>query len=146
MELSVSFTKLWKNASFRKRLQTIVIDEMHCVDEWGEEFRPQYRELSRLPHYTGQNVPFIAWTATCTRRLSLSDSHLDLVTAGIDVGCERPNLLFLTRVLEKLIALSSLLTHPASIIYRSQIRRSSVSSPTGPERRTCITSNRKYKY
>jgi superfamily II DNA helicase RecQ len=33
MALSVSFTKLWKNASFRKRLQAIVIDEVHCVDE-----------------------------------------------------------------------------------------------------------------
>jgi superfamily II DNA helicase RecQ len=60
MELSNSFTKLWKDASFHKRLQAIVIDEVHCIDEWGEEFQPQYQELSRLRHYTGQDIPFAA--------------------------------------------------------------------------------------
>lgn len=104
MALSVGFTKLWKDAGFRKRLQAIVIDEAHCVDEWGEEFRPQYRELSRLRHYTGQDVPFVACTATCSSKTfdiiwqSLGFGHRPFW--GIDVGCGRPNLLFLTRVLE----------------------------------------------
>jgi len=68
MALSNSFSKLWKDANFQKRLQAIVVDEAHCIDEWGEEFRPQYRELSRLRHYTGQDVPFVACTATCTSK------------------------------------------------------------------------------
>jgi len=42
MALSDSFAKLWKDASFRKRLQAIVVDEGHCIDKWGKEFRPQY--------------------------------------------------------------------------------------------------------
>jgi superfamily II DNA helicase RecQ len=106
MALSDSFTKLWKDASFRKRLQAIVVDEAHCIDEWGEEFRPLYRELSRLRHYTGQDVPFVACTATCTSTTfdiiwhSLGFGHRPFW--GIDVGCGRPNLLFLTRVLKNI--------------------------------------------
>jgi superfamily II DNA helicase RecQ len=104
MALSNSFSKLWKDANFRKRLQAIVVDEAHCIDEWGEEFRPQYRELSQLRHYTGQDVPFVSCTATCTSKTfniiwhSLGYSHRPFW--GIDVGSGRPNLVFLTRVLE----------------------------------------------
>jgi superfamily II DNA helicase RecQ len=68
MALSDSFTKLWKDTGFRKRLQVIVVDEAHCIDEWGEEFRPLYRGLSTLLHYTGQDIPFVACTATCMSR------------------------------------------------------------------------------
>ena len=106
MALSDSFSKLWKDASFRKRLQAIVVDEAHCIDEWGEEFRPPYRELSRLRHYTGQDVPFVACTATCTSKTfdiiwqSLGFGHRPFW--GLDVGCGRPNLLFLTRVLKNI--------------------------------------------
>jgi superfamily II DNA helicase RecQ len=66
MALSESFFQLWKDAKFRKRVQTVIIDEAHCIDEWGEEFRPQYRELEMLRSFTGQEVPFVACTATCT--------------------------------------------------------------------------------
>ena len=68
MALSDSFTKLWKDTNFCKRLQAIVVDEAHCIDEWDEEFRPQYRQLSTLRHYTGQDVPFVACTVTCTSK------------------------------------------------------------------------------
>lgn len=57
-----------------------------------------------LCHYTGQDIPFVACTATCTSKTfdiiwqSLGYGHRPFW--GIDVGCGRPNLLFLTRVLE----------------------------------------------
>lgn len=104
MALSNSFTKLWKDSSFRTRLQALVIDEAHCIDEWGEEFRPLYRELSNLRTYTGQEVPFVACTATCSTKTfdiiwdSLGYGHRP--EWGVDVGCDRPNLLFLTRALK----------------------------------------------
>ncbi|RDX42630.1 P-loop containing nucleoside triphosphate hydrolase protein, partial [Lentinus brumalis] len=66
MAQSDGFAKLWKNNQFRRRLQAVAVDEAHCVEEWGtDDFRPQYRSLYLLRHYTGQEIPFVAFTATC---------------------------------------------------------------------------------
>jgi len=44
------------------------IDEAHCISEWGHEFRPEYRLLSRLrEHFPGQTIA--AFTASATRRV-----------------------------------------------------------------------------
>ena len=37
MALSESFFKLWKDAKFRKCVQAVIINEAHCIDEWGDE-------------------------------------------------------------------------------------------------------------
>ena len=44
------------------------IDEAHCISEWGHEFRPEYRQLSRLRE-TFPDVPIAAFTASATRRV-----------------------------------------------------------------------------
>jgi len=49
MSLSDSFQKLWKDSRFRKRLTAVIVDEAHCIDEWGDDtFRPLYRKLNTL--------------------------------------------------------------------------------------------------
>ncbi|MBV9343136.1 MAG: RecQ family ATP-dependent DNA helicase [Acidobacteria bacterium] len=58
------------------------IDEAHCISEWGHEFRPEYRQLSRLRAHFRQ-TPIAAFTASATRRvrhdileqLQLSNTH-----------------------------------------------------------------------
>ncbi|MBP1680939.1 MAG: recQ [Proteobacteria bacterium] len=60
-----------KGESFLSFLQTLsinffVIDEAHCVSEWGHEFREDYRQLFRLKHYFPQ-TPIAAFTATATK-------------------------------------------------------------------------------
>ncbi|QIR75076.1 DNA helicase RecQ [Sulfurospirillum diekertiae] len=60
-----------KGESFLHFLQTLpinffVIDEAHCVSEWGHEFREDYRQLFRLKLYFPQ-TPIAAFTATATK-------------------------------------------------------------------------------
>ena len=58
------------------------IDEAHCISEWGHEFRPEYRKLSRLRAHFPDH-PIAAFTASATKRvrhdilhqLQLRDPH-----------------------------------------------------------------------
>jgi ATP-dependent DNA helicase RecQ len=44
------------------------IDEAHCISEWGHEFRPEYRQLSRLRELFPDR-PIAAFTASATKRV-----------------------------------------------------------------------------
>jgi len=46
----------------------LVIDEAHCISEWGHDFRPEYRQLAGLRARLPQAVT-LAVTATATRRV-----------------------------------------------------------------------------
>ncbi len=60
-----SFKQILKEVN----ISFIVIDEAHCVSEWGHEFRPDYRKLNFLkeefPH-----IPIAAFTATATKKVA----------------------------------------------------------------------------
>jgi superfamily II DNA helicase RecQ len=104
MVLSPSFQRLWKDANFRSRLTALVVDEAHCIEEWGGlDFRPQYRRLDILRTYTGQEVPILACTGTCrTSTFNLIWETLGYGYRpfwGLDVGTDRPNLYFIVRPL-----------------------------------------------
>jgi ATP-dependent DNA helicase RecQ len=74
------------------RVARLVIDEAHCISQWGHDFRPDYGRLGELRRRL--RVPAGAFTATATpevrsdiaRQLGMSDP-LEMVT-----GFERPNL------------------------------------------------------
>ena len=83
--------------AFRQRLQAarvsrLVVDEAHCISQWGHDFRPDYRRLGALRQELG--VPAAAFTATATpevradiaRQLSM-ERALEIVS-----GFERENL------------------------------------------------------
>jgi ATP-dependent DNA helicase RecQ len=44
------------------------VDEAHCISEWGHEFRPDYRQLSRL-RTSFPALPIAAFTASATRQV-----------------------------------------------------------------------------
>jgi ATP-dependent DNA helicase RecQ len=79
-------------------ISCLVVDEAHCVSEWGHDFRPEYRQLHRLrTRFPG--VPIAAFTATATervrqdivRQLALRDPRIHVASFN------RPNLYYAVR-------------------------------------------------
>src|SRR6266849_2732994 len=74
------------------------IDEAHCISEWGHEFRPEYRQLSRLRERFPDR-PIAAFTASATKHVRadiLTQLHLRQPDKYI-ASFHRPNLRYLVR-------------------------------------------------
>ncbi len=74
------------------------IDEAHCISEWGHEFRPEYRQLSRL-RGKFPDRPIAAFTASATRHVR-HDILAQLELRNPDkyiASFHRPNLRYLVR-------------------------------------------------
>jgi len=74
------------------------IDEAHCISEWGHEFRPEYRQLSRLRERFPDR-PIAAFTASATKHVRadiLTQLHLRQPDKYI-ASFHRPNLRYLIR-------------------------------------------------
>jgi ATP-dependent DNA helicase RecQ len=74
------------------------IDEAHCISEWGHEFRPEYRQLSRL-RTQFPDRPIAAFTASATRHVR-HDILAQLQLRNPDkyiASFYRPNLRYLVR-------------------------------------------------
>jgi len=66
------------NPDFRKqildilagRIGMLIVDEAHCISDWGHDFRPDYRRIQRLINYLPRTLPVIATTATANDRVT----------------------------------------------------------------------------
>jgi len=106
-----------------------VVDEAHCVSQWGHDFRPSYLALRRTAIELGR-PPMLALTATATLKvaddvvgqLGLRDPHV------VQISFHRPNLAFEVRRLggedDKLRVLGNLIQHlrRPGIIYCATTR------------------------
>jgi ATP-dependent DNA helicase RecQ len=79
-------------------ISALVVDEAHCVSDWGHDFRPEYRQLHRL-RTRFPEVPIAAFTATATERVRQDIvQQLALRKPSIHVASfNRPNLLYAVR-------------------------------------------------
>src|SRR2546422_10897191 len=79
----------------RARPAYLVIDEAHCIDRWGKDFRPNYDKLGAVRRALG-NPPLLAFTATAGRKSqrrileSLGIPEARVVVTGVN----RPNIKF----------------------------------------------------
>jgi ATP-dependent DNA helicase RecQ len=51
------------------QISLLVVDEAHCISDWGHDFRPHYRLLERIVQSLPQNVRLLATTATANDRV-----------------------------------------------------------------------------
>ncbi len=51
------------------RISLLVIDEAHCISDWGHDFRPHYRMIERILHGLPPNLRLLATTATANDRV-----------------------------------------------------------------------------
>ncbi|WP_163690750.1 RecQ family ATP-dependent DNA helicase [Mycolicibacterium gadium] len=61
----------------------VVVDEAHCVSDWGHDFRPDYRRIRTLIGELGADVPVLATTATANDRV-VEDVAAQLGVGGKD--------------------------------------------------------------
>ena len=56
-------------AEIGNRLSLLVIDEAHCISDWGHDFRPHYRLIERITRDLPANLRLLATTATANDRV-----------------------------------------------------------------------------
>lgn len=52
-----------------QKLGLFVVDEAHCISDWGHDFRPDYRRIVRILQALPSNIPALATTATANNRV-----------------------------------------------------------------------------
>lgn len=90
-------TRLFQSYVREMNISYIVVDESHCISQWGYDFRPDYLDIGKLRELV--DAPVIALTATATptvaqdimERLGFEEKCL------IKSGFERPNLSYIVR-------------------------------------------------
>ena len=84
-------------AHIADRIGLLVIDEAHCISDWGHDFRPDYRRVERIVRILPANLRMLATTATATDRVL--DDLRNLPGLNFDVrrgDLNRPSLLLQT--------------------------------------------------
>lgn len=95
-------TGLFKTRVARMNVNFLVVDEAHCISQWGYDFRPDYLEIAGIRDIIGREVPVAALTATATPDVALDImKQLQFRQENLIKGnFERPNLAYVVRKCE----------------------------------------------
>jgi ATP-dependent DNA helicase RecQ len=97
-------TELFRVRVARMNVNYLVVDEAHCISQWGHDFRPEYLQIAEIREIisTERRVPVVALTATATSKVA-DDIMANLkfeVPNKITSSFERPNLSYVFRKCE----------------------------------------------
>ena len=80
-------------AEITDRIALLVIDEVHCISDWGHDFRPDYRRIEQIARTLPPNLRLLATTATANDRVmddlgAVLGPHLEVLRGDLN----RPSL------------------------------------------------------
>ena len=83
------------DALAQRRIDLLVVDEAHCVSEWGHDFRPDYLRLPQIAERLGRPT-VMACTATATEAVAVEIASRFEMRDPLQVrsGFDRPNISF----------------------------------------------------
>ncbi len=84
-------------ADIAQRIAFLIIDEAHCISDWGHDFRPHYRLIERIARTLPGNLRLLATTATANNRVM--DDLVEVLGPDLRVqrgDLNRPSLLLQT--------------------------------------------------
>lgn len=120
-------TELFQKKIQAQRLSMIVVDESHCISQWGYDFRPSYLKIAEIRKFFPE-IPVLALTATATPEV-VDDIQEKLHFAKKHVykkSFERSNLAYVVRrtenKLEQLLRILNSVKGTSVVYVRSRIR------------------------
>ena len=125
-------TRLFLNYLKEMTVSYLVIDEAHCISQWGYDFRPDYLNIGKIREII--DAPVIALTATATPQVAqdIMDRLAFREHLVIKSGFERPNLSYIVRHCEdklgQLLSISSSVSGTGVVYVRSRKKTEELAS------------------
>ncbi|KAJ7159876.1 P-loop containing nucleoside triphosphate hydrolase protein, partial [Mycena crocata] len=97
------FRQLLNTPAFAKKIAAFVIDEAHCISQWGDDFRTEYAELGTLRAFVPSHVPFMFASATLPP-LVLAEVRKSLHVSAdasyhVNLGMDRVNIAWFVQLM-----------------------------------------------
>ncbi len=67
------------------RISMLIVDEAHCISDWGHDFRPDYRRIVNMLQMMPPNLPVLGTTATANNRV-VTDIRSQISSMDIQRG------------------------------------------------------------